>query len=263
MCVCAPACPGVGALWELPIPYHREEISCKGGAAPPPFGKSGLLRGRSVCVCVGGWVGACVCGWVHGWVGGWVGGWVRACLRACVCVCVCVCVCARNTGCIAWAFKTQTPHQVNLWSVEKAELMWDAVQGARAVLQPLSTAAHCHLHQQTERRPGLIYGSRGVFFHRFSCSVLVFVVLIVCVCVYIWACSWSSSPLANVSKPWSFLFQLPLMLFFLWAVVQAGAATVSVIRLLVAAQSGGLEIAPWRTLIVSPQETISQTLLIP
>ena len=37
VCVCAPACPSVGALWELPIPYHREEISCKGGAAPPPL----------------------------------------------------------------------------------------------------------------------------------------------------------------------------------------------------------------------------------
>ena len=36
VCVRAPACPGVGALWELPIPYHREKISCKGGAAPPP-----------------------------------------------------------------------------------------------------------------------------------------------------------------------------------------------------------------------------------
>ena len=47
--VCAPVRTSVGALWELPIPYHREKISCKGGAAPHPFGKS---VGVCVCVCV-------------------------------------------------------------------------------------------------------------------------------------------------------------------------------------------------------------------
>ena len=35
-------------------------------------------------------------------------------------------------------------------------------------------------YQQTERRPGLPCGSGGVFFHCFSCFVLVFAVLIVC-----------------------------------------------------------------------------------
>ena len=81
VCVCASACPGVGALWELPIPYYREKISCKGGAAPPPFG--------TVCVCV------CVS------VGGRtilkrearMGPCVRVCVCVCVCLCVCVCVC--------------------------------------------------------------------------------------------------------------------------------------------------------------------------
>ena len=35
--VCVPARASVGALRELPIPYHREKVSCEGGAAPPPL----------------------------------------------------------------------------------------------------------------------------------------------------------------------------------------------------------------------------------
>ena len=61
----------------------------------------------------------------------------------------------------------------------------DVGQGARKVLQPLSRAAHCHLYQLTEGRLGLLCGSWGVFFHRFSCSVLVFTGFSPCVCVWI------------------------------------------------------------------------------
>ena len=49
--------------------------------------------------------------------------------------------------------------------------------------RPQSRAAHCFFYQQAERRLGLPCSSCGFFFHRFSCSVLVFTVLIVCVCV--------------------------------------------------------------------------------
>ena len=35
--VCVPARARVGALRELPIPYHMEEVSCKRGAPPPPL----------------------------------------------------------------------------------------------------------------------------------------------------------------------------------------------------------------------------------
>ena len=47
----------------------------------------------SMCVWVGGWVGACVCVWVRACVRACVGAWVRGCVCGCVCVCACVCVC--------------------------------------------------------------------------------------------------------------------------------------------------------------------------
>ena len=59
-------------------------------------GVGGWVR---LCVSVCGWVGACgcVCGWVGACVGVSVGGWVRVSVGGCVCVCLwvgaCVCVC--------------------------------------------------------------------------------------------------------------------------------------------------------------------------
>ena len=103
-------------------------------------------------------------------------------------VCQCVGVCdrgvARNTGLLFLGqHGARTPPRMFSWSVALNPVALDSVAAAVGVREGSGfSVLHCictdqcrtlRRSQPTTRRPGLPYSSGGVFFHRFSCSVLV------------------------------------------------------------------------------------------
>jgi len=91
-------CPSLLLLWKqsigwwvvyyrqcLSLPSIREDFSshplCWDALARRPWCGVDRATLTGVCVCVGGYVGGCVCVCAHGMC-------VRACMRVCVCACV-------------------------------------------------------------------------------------------------------------------------------------------------------------------------------